>query len=106
MRSIPPKPHICICNRIGQTYQKRRPGISFYPAERLGRSRAELAAHMAIPELRLLSWEENSETLSTGQQSLWRVELRGYLNLEIRKALRTDNPELLSCFCDLVWRLG
>ena len=74
--------------------------------ERLGRSRAELAAHISIPESRLAAWEENRETLSAGQQALWRVKLSDYLNLEIRAVLGTDNADLLEHFWDLLWRLS
>ena len=74
--------------------------------ERLERSRAELAAHLAIPESRLAAWEENQESPSPGQQALWRVKLSDYLDVEIRTVLGTDNVELLACFWDLLWRLS
>jgi len=74
--------------------------------ERLGRSRAELAAHISIPESQLAAWEENREALSAGQLALWRVKLSDYLNLEIRSVLGTDNADLLAHFWDLLWRLS
>jgi transcriptional regulator with XRE-family HTH domain len=78
----------------------------FLLRERLGCSRAELAAHISIPESQLATWEENRETLSAGQQALWRVKLSDYLNLEIRAVLGTDNADLLGHFWDLLWRLS
>ena len=74
--------------------------------ERLGRSRAELAVHIAISESRLAAWEENQEAPSASQQALWRVKLSDYLNVEIRAILRTDNADLLANFWDLLWRLS
>lgn len=74
--------------------------------ERLGCSRAELAAHIGIPESRLAEWEENREALSAGQRALWRVKLSDYLNVEIRTILGTDNGDLLANFWDLLWRLS
>ena len=74
--------------------------------KRLGRSRAELAGRISIPESRLAAWEENLGIPSTGQLALWRVKLSDYLTVEIRAMLNTHDEDLLSHFWDLLWRLG
>ena len=74
--------------------------------ESLGRSRAELASRMAVPESRLAAWEQNQEPASAGQQALWRVKLGDYLDVELRMVLGTDNAEVVARFWDLLWRLS
>jgi len=82
-----------------------RPSLSLL-RERLGCSRAELAAHIPVPEPRLAAWEEDRESLSAGQLAIWRVKISDYLNLELKAVLHSDSEDLLACFWDLLWRLS
>ena len=74
--------------------------------ERLGCPRAELAAHIPVPEAKLAAWEEAGAPLTASQMALWRVKLSDYLNLELKTVLGSDSEDLLARFWDLLWRLS
>jgi len=65
----------------------------------------EVAAKIGVSERQLKSWELGEEQPSGILHSAWKLRLSDYVDEEISMLISTDNPELVTNFWEILWRL-
>ena len=71
----------------------------------LGKTTDEVAAKIGVSERQLKSWELGEEQPSGILHSAWKLRLSDYVDEEISMLISTDNPELVTNFWEILWRL-
>ena len=94
--------------RISDLVQLVRKGDSVSLTElrnQLGKTTDEVAAKIGVSERQLKSWELGEEQPSGILHSAWKLRLSDYVDEEISMLISTDNPELVTNFWEILWRL-
>jgi DNA-binding XRE family transcriptional regulator len=72
----------------------------------LGKTRKEIADKVGVSENRLKCWELGEEQPSSTLHSFWKIKLSDCIDEKISTQIRTNNPELVTNFWEILWRLN
>jgi DNA-binding transcriptional regulator YiaG len=73
---------------------------------KLMKTRKEIADKIGVSEYRLKCWELGEEKPSGTLHSFWKIKLSDCIDEEISIRIRTKNPELITNFWEILWRLN
>ncbi len=71
----------------------------------LGKTRKEIANKVGVSEHQLKCWELGEQQPSGKHYSFLKLRLSDYIDEEISALINTGNPELVSHFLEILWRL-
>jgi DNA-binding transcriptional regulator YiaG len=86
--------------------RKGNPGSLAQARNILGIETGELATMIGVAGDTLNAWEMESETPSQKYLITWRLKLGDFIESIIAAYLRTDDPELIHQFWEIMWRLS
>ena len=73
--------------------------------KQLGKTREEIAKKLGVSEQQLEYWESGEQEPSGIVHSSWKLRLSDYIDEEISLLIGTENPELVTHFWEILWRL-
>jgi transcriptional regulator with XRE-family HTH domain len=71
----------------------------------LGMAEEDVATQLNVSVQIIQLWEQGTDSPSNIQQAFWKLRLSDQLDIEIGRVLRTENKEVISQFCALIWQL-
>ena len=72
----------------------------------LGKTSEEIAEKVGVSEQQLIYWESGEQQPSGILHSSWKLRLSDYIDEKISTLLDTENPELVTHFWEILWRLN
>lgn len=92
--------------RLTGLIRKGNPGSLAQARNVLGIELNALALRIGVIEKTLNAWETNREVPSQKYLIAWRIKLGDDIEGEIASFLRTNDPELIHQFWEIMWRLN
>jgi DNA-binding XRE family transcriptional regulator len=72
----------------------------------LGKTSREIADKLGVSEQQLCCWERGEQQPSGILHASWKLALSDYVDEEISTLINTGNPELVTHFWEILWRLN
>ena len=72
----------------------------------LGKTGKEIAEEVGVSEHQLKCWELGEQQPSSKHYTRWKIKLSDYIDEEISLLIGTENPELVTHFWEILWRLN
>jgi DNA-binding transcriptional regulator YiaG len=92
--------------RIIGLIRKGNPGSLAKARSIVGIETGEFSILMGISDNLLIAWETEKESPSQKSLITWRLKLGDFIEGKIASYLRTDDPELIHQFWEIMWRLN
>ncbi len=71
----------------------------------LDKTREEIADKIGVSEQQFKYWESGEQQPSGILYSSWKLTLSDHIDTEISALISTENPELVTHFWEILWRL-
>lgn len=73
--------------------------------QKMGITRGQISAQMGVSEITLEAWELERNIPPHKCLIQWRLKLSDFLEEKIADYIRTDNPQLIQQFWELLWMM-